>query len=289
MDAGFRAALGASIGTAIRSVTAASGGDVATAYGADLADGSRVFVKTHASLAPDAFQREAEGLAWLAETKTVHVPRVLAVGAHDGRGFLVLEQIETSRAGPHPSDEERLGRELAALHRSGAPSFGLWTSNYLALLPQDNAETTDWATFYRTRRLEPLVERARARGLCPARVAQGFDRLYAVLVDRVGPAEPPARLHGDLWAGNRILDPTGTSWVIDPCVYGGHREIDLAMMRLFGGFSSGVFQAYDEAFPLAEGHAERVALYQLYPLLAHLVLFGGGYLGEVEAALAQTL
>ena len=129
------------------------------------------------------------------------------------------------------------------------------------------------------------MSRALARGVATASLAQRFDRLYDVLEQRVGPPEPPARLHGDLWGGNRVVDARGDSWLIDPAVYAGHREVDLAMMRLFGGFSSKVWSAYREAAPLSPGHEDRVPLYQLYPLLAHLVMFGGSYLGEVEDAL----
>jgi len=114
---------------------------------------------------------------------------------------------------------------------------------------------------------------------------QGFDRLFRVLEELCGPAEPPARLHGDLWGGNLLCDDRGAPCLIDPAVYGGHREIDLAMMRLFGGFGGRVFDAYDEAWPLADGHQERMSLYQLYPLMVHVNLFGGSYGGSVEAAL----
>jgi fructosamine-3-kinase len=109
--------------------------------------------------------------------------------------------------------------------------------------------------------------------------------LFAALGERVGPAEPPARLHGDLWGGNLLCDDAGAPCLCDPAVYGGHREIDLAMMRLFGGFGARTFAAYDEAWPLAPGHAARVPLYQLYPLMVHVNLFGGGYIGQVEATL----
>jgi fructosamine-3-kinase len=117
----------------------------------------------------------------------------------------------------------------------------------------------------------------------------GFERLFAALPDLAGPDEPPARLHGDLWGGNLLVDDAGAPCLIDPAVYGGHREIDLAMMRLFGGFGPRVFAAYDEAWPLAPGHEERVGLYQLYPLMVHVNLFGGGYVGSVESSLDRLM
>src|SRR5690606_30251837 len=127
-----------------------------------------------------------------------------------------------------------LGRGLAALHRFGAASFGLDQPNFIGSLPQDNTPAGDWTEFFRERRLLPQVERAIENGRAPAALAQGFDRLFDRLPELVGPAEPPARLHGDLWGGNLHVDERGLPCLIDPAVYGGHREMDLAMMRLFG-------------------------------------------------------
>src|SRR5690606_6795024 len=152
---------------------------------------------------------------------------------------------------------------------------------------QDNTPAGDWTEFFRERRLLPQVERAIENGRAPAALAQGFDRLFDRLPELVGPAEPPARLHGDLWGGNLHVDERGLPCLIDPAVYGGHREMDLAMMRLFGGFSERVFAAYDEAYPLSPGAKDRVTLYQLYPLLVHVNHFGGSYLASVQQALAR--
>jgi len=286
VPAAVRQAIEASIGARIRASRPVSGGDINDAFELDLSDDRRVFAKTSTRLPARAFEEEARGLAWLAEARAVAVPEVLAV-SHDGPGYLVLQAIRARS--PRPSTEETLGRGLAALHRFGAPAFGLDRPNWLATLPQDNTPEPDWPTFYRRRRLEPLIERAAARGLVSAALRARFDRLFAVLSDRAGPPEPPARIHGDLWGGNWMADEAGTPYLIDPAVYGGHREIDLAMMRLFGGFEPRVFAAYTEAYPLAAGHEGRVGLYQLYPLLAHVVMFGGGYTGQLEAALSSCL
>ena len=134
-----------------------------------------------------------------------------------------------------------------------------------------------------------MLARASAGGHVTAPLQRRFDQLYRRLGDLVGTTEPPARLHGDLWGGNVIVDDQGGPCLIDPAVYGGHREMDLAMMRLFGGFSPRVFAAYEESFPLAPGAHERVPLYQLWPLLVHVALFGGGYVASVEAALDRLL
>ncbi len=269
-----------------------SGGSIADAYDVDLADGRRAFLKTHESLAPEAFAQEAAGLAWLREANAVRVPDVLAVG-DELPGFLLLERIDVGpRAGASPESraaDEAFGRALACLHRFPAPSFGLASDNHLATLPQDNTPRDSWAAFYRDQRIAPLTRAARARGLVSPRLAQDLARVCDRMESLVGPRELPSRLHGDLWGGNRLVDKNGDSWLVDPAVYAGHREIDLAMMRLFGGFSARVFDAYAETFPLAAGHEPRVALYQLYPLLAHVVMFGAGYLGQVEDAVASAL
>jgi fructosamine-3-kinase len=231
------------------------------------------------------FAAEARGLGWLAEAGALRVPAVIAAGD----GFLALELIVA--APPARDFDERLGRGLEALHRYGAPRFGLDHDNFIGRLPQDNTPAGDagWAEFYRARRLEPQLRHAVDAGLASSRLRRGFERLFRSLADDavalLGPPEPPARLHGDLWGGNLLCDEAGAPCLCDPAVYGGHREIDLAMMRLFGGFAARTFAAYDEAWPLADGHAARVALYQLYPLMVHVNLFGGSYVGQVESLL----
>jgi fructosamine-3-kinase len=287
----WREAAGRALGSAVTASRAVSGGDINQAEELTLADGRVVFAKFNAqaprpagSRALPMFAAEARGLAWLGEAAALRVPQVLAVS--DAPAFLVLERIVPARR--RPDFDERLGRGMAALHRAGAPGFGLDHDNYIGRLPQDNAPVAaaGWAAFYRARRLEPQLRRAVDAGLASAALRRGCERLFAVLEERVGPPEPPARVHGDLWGGNLIVDDAGEPCLIDPAVHGGHREVDLGMMRLFGGFSPRVFAAYDEAAPLPDGHQERVPLYQLYFLLVHLNLFGGSYLGSCERALA---
>jgi fructosamine-3-kinase len=281
VEARVRAALEAAVGGKVAGARPVSGGDINTAHAITFTNGRRLFVKTNAREPAGMFQAEAEGLAWLAEARALRVPEVVACGA----GFLALELVESA---PRARDfDEQLGRGLAALHRFGAPSFGLDRDNFIGRLPQDNAPARDWPTFFRTRRLEPQLRLAVGSGLAGARMRSGFERLFARLPELCGPPEPPARLHGDLWAGNLLVDDGGTPCLCDPAVYGGHREIDLAMMRLFGGYGPRVFAAYGDAWPLAPGHEERVTLYQLYPLMVHVNLFGGGYVGQVEAALER--
>ena len=281
MDVEVRAAVEAAVGGRIAGEQPIAGGDINRAFAIELEGGRRLFVKTNASAPAGMFEVEARGLVWLAEARALRVPDVVAAGP----GFLALALVEAGP--PAPDFDERLGRGLAALHRRGAPRFGLDHDNFIGRLPQDNTaiEAPDWASFYRARRLEPQLRRAVDDGVASSRLRRGFERLFAALAALVGPAEAPARLHGDLWSGNLLCDEAGVPCLCDPAVYGGHREIDLAMMRLFGGFGARTFAAYAEAWPLADGHAARVPLYQLYPLMVHVNLFGGGYVGQVEAAL----
>jgi fructosamine-3-kinase len=280
VDAKAKAELEAALGGRVTAARPVSGGDINRAFAVTLDDGRRLFVKTNARAPAGMFAAEARGLAWLAEARALRVPAVLAAEP----GFLALELVVAAR--PALDFDERLGRGLATLHRFGAPRFGLDHDNFIGRLPQDNAPRGDrWADFYRERRLEVQLRIAADAGRASSRMRGGFARLFAALDELVGPPEPPARLHGDLWAGNQLVDEAGAPCLCDPAVYGGHREIDLAMMHLFGGFAARVFAAYDEAWPLADGHAARVALYQLYPLMVHVNLFGGSYVGQVEALL----
>ncbi|MGB5285191.1 MAG: fructosamine kinase family protein [Polyangiales bacterium] len=286
MSPELRAALEQRLDRQVCAAKRLAGGDINDGYQVAFGDGTQIFVKTHPNPPGGMFEAEARGLRWLAEAKAIRTPAVIAVS--DGRpAFLALELLTPARR--RAGFDEALGRSLAALHAFGARSFGLDHDNFIGRLAQSNEPADDWATFYWSSRLEPQLRLAIDRGLIDAGTRSSFDALQRVLPERVGPEEPPSRLHGDLWGGNLHVDETGRAALIDPAVYGGQREIDLAMMRLFGGFSERVFAAYGEARPLAPGAAERVALYQLYPLLVHVNLFGGSYVGSVKRALGDCI
>jgi fructosamine-3-kinase len=275
------------LGSRVQSSKAAAGGDINEAFEIELANGRKYFVKTQSAELPFFFDREAQGLAWLRQAQALRVPEVIFATDKDelGPACLVLELIVK---GPHGADfDEQLGTGLAMLHRAGAAQFGLEHDNYLATLPQDNRATATWAEFYASRRIAPQLERAVRAGHANSTLAHRLERVLTRIKDLVGPEEPAARLHGDLWSGNAICDDRGAPVLIDPAVYGGHREMDLAMMRLFGGFSERVFAAYAASYPLAKGHAERVPLYQLYPLLVHVNLFGRSYVPQVERCISK--
>ena len=203
---------------------------------------------------------EAAGLRWLAEAGA-RVPAVLE--EHADR--LVLQRIAPGRLSA--AGEEELGRMLARVHLAGAPAFGALPAPGRFLVGRcelPSPEGEDWDTYYLEHRLLPLARRV------------GLEREVAgVRVE--APAEQPARLHGDLWSGNVLADRSGRAWLIDPAAYGGHREVDLAMLDLFGAVPERTLAAYQEVHPLADGWRERVPLWQLFPLLVHAVLFGGGY------------
>ena len=259
---------------------------MAESFRVSLADGRTVFAKTHRDPPPEFFVTEAEGLRWLRDAGAVPVPNVLAVSDHPA--LLVLEWIdEGGRTGDVA--EAAFGRSLAAMHRAGAPSFGREDRRTTGSrrLPNDPCES--WAEFYADRRLRPLARMASDQHALPPDVVAGIETIADRIDDLGGPAEPPARLHGDLWAGNRVVDGSGRSWLIDPAAHGGHREFDLAMMRLFGGFGPEAFAAYDEAHPLADGWRDRVELHQIAPLAVHAIKFGGGYVEATARAVARYL
>ena len=290
VDPELAAALGRSLGAAVLASRPVHGGDVARAYAVDLADGRRVFAKTHPTAPPDFFTTEAAGLRWLRDGLAgadLAVPEVLAV-ADDQPNHLVLEWIDEARAARSvDAAEARCGRGLAALHVSGAPCFGREDRRTTGSRGLPNDPTATWVEFYAERRLLPLARLARDARVLSGPTIAALERVAARLDTVGGPPEPPARLHGDLWAGNRLVGADGRHWLVDPAAHGGHREFDLAMMRLFGGFGSGCFAAYDESTPLAGGWEERVPLHQIAPLVVHAIKFGGGYVGAATAAIAR--
>ncbi|MFK7897221.1 MAG: fructosamine kinase family protein [Myxococcota bacterium] len=260
-----------------------SGGDIGESHCVALEDGTKCFVKVYPDAPPGQTEAEAAGLRWLAEPGVIRVAEVVAVGSN----WLALAWIEAGPMQPHSAVE--LGRGLGRLHATGSERFGLDHDNWIGSLPQNNHPGDDWPCFYGERRLHPLVESAARKSLLPQAMRRDFESLLARLPELVGPPEKPARLHGDLWSGNVLYDENGSPWLIDPAAYAGHREVDLAMMKLFGGFSAETDRAYAEEFELAPGAAARVALYQLYPLLVHLNLFGESYCNGVAGALQQAL
>ncbi len=258
------------------------GGDINEAWQV-LLDGRETFVKTRSDAGEGEYALEAAGLEWLAEPGALGVPRVIEV-AED---YLALEWVQPGRLSAEGAEE--LGRGLARIHVAGSPNFGdpgfgerLGVQARIGSLRLPNEPCADWISFYAERRLLPLARIAAERNALSASGVAAVERVSEQLEQLAGPAEPPARLHGDLWSGNVYADNEGRPWLIDPSAYGGHREVDLAMLRLFGAPSERVFAAYEELTPLADGWRERVSLWQLLPLLVHALLFGGSYCDKAE-------
>ncbi|MBX3286089.1 MAG: fructosamine kinase family protein [Actinobacteria bacterium] len=282
--------VGRALGTSVTVAARVHGGDVARAFRLELADGRTVFAKTHADPPAGFFTTEAAGLAWLREPGAVAIPEVLAVSDGDASGVpahLVLEWIEV---GPRrPGADAALGEALAALHGAAAPSFGRADRRTTGSRGLPNEPCASWPEFYATQRLAPLTRLAADADALPSSAIADLDRLADP--DRLaafeGADEPPARLHGDLWAGNRLDGADGRTWLVDPAAHGGHREFDLAMMALFGGFDPSCFAAYRAVRPLAPGWADRVALHQIAPLVVHAIKFGGSYGPAASAAISR--
>lgn len=263
----------------------AGGGDSNEARLLWLSDGTRVFLKANTKENAPFFQAEAAGLSAIAGTKAVGTPQVLCTGTEPGRdgyAFLLLEYLEGRRRDDY---WEQFGRNLAAMHRAQAAEFvtggryGFFMDNYIGMGKQCNTAQESWIGFFRDCRLEPQFERAfgyfdKAGRKSAARV---LERAEEILTE---PAHP-SLLHGDLWSGNVITGRDGHAWLIDPAVYVGHAETDLAMTELFGGFPPAFYRAYQEAAPLEPGYESRRDLYHLYHLLNHLNLFGSAYLPSV--------
>lgn len=262
------------MGAAVTDAQPVSGGCINDARRVTTADGRELFVKTSATARPGMYEAEARGLRWLAEAGAP-VPDVVAVREHEAPRGIALQWLEP--APPRPDRDEQLGRDLAAIHRAGAEQWGLDHDNFIGDLPQPNSPLASWAEFWAQRRLLPFATDAHDRGALTSAGRRAVERVAGRIAKLAGADERPARLHGDLWSGNAAPGPDGRTWLIDPAVYGGHREVDLAMMQLFGGFADRTFAAYHEAFPLGDGWRDRLGLWQLYPLLVHAVLFGGGY------------
>lgn len=259
--------------SAVVATAPVAGGDVSTATKLRLSNGTTALMKTLTHAPADFFEREAAGLRWLGEVAGgVPTPEVLAVDQE----CLILRWVEQGRH-THIDSAVAFGRALATTHRAGAESFGLDRDGFVGRLPLPNKPAETWAEFYAVRRLLPYLKLARDRG----HVTDGEAATVEAVVPRLAellPAEPPARLHGDLWNGNVLWGQDTRVWVIDPAAYAGHREVDLAMLAIFGlPHLPRVLEAYEEVAPLAEGWQDRVGLHQLFPLLVHACLFGGGY------------
>jgi len=281
-------AIGKAIGATLqpRPAAAVHGGSINECHRWE-SDSGPLFVKVASLTARSMFEAEAAGLAELRRADAVRVPRVLGIAATEQEVALVLEWIElvsTTRA-----SEAALGEQLAAQHRVTAAAFGWHRDNTIGSTPQLNAWCDDWVSFFRERRLRPQLDLARSNGF-EGRL-QDAGRALLSRLDRLLPLphEPPSLLHGDLWGGNWGTDAGGGPVIFDPAVYFGDRVADIAMTRLFGGFGASFYAAYERMWPMPAGSDKRIMLYNLYHILNHLNLFGGGYLAQALSSIERLL
>lgn len=262
---------------------ALAGGDINQALRLRTKDGT-FFLKYNRLSAEDMLQTEVKSLAALREHSPLHIPEVLGLGKTEENAFMLLAFIES---GPKSSHFwESLGQGLAKQHSVSAAYYGLGHDNYIGSLAQPNKQTVDWVGFFIEQRLQPQIERARSHGLLDDSDTRSFERLQAQLPSILNEARP-SLLHGDLWSGNILADRSGKPYLIDPAVYYGHPEIELAFTQLFGGFHARFYGAYQEIRPIEAGFSERAAIYNLYPLLVHLNLFGKSYYSAVKKVIEQ--
>ncbi len=251
-----------------------TGGDINSAAIINFENGYSYFLKWNDAAPERMFETEAKGLELLSDADTeLIIPEVILIGID----FLLLSLIES---GTENSDSSfQFGAELAKLHKHSSESFGLDHSNFIGKLSQKNSTHQNWADFYISERIKPQIKLGIKSGKFESNLISKLVSLHQV-VQRVFPEEPPSLLHGDLWSGNYMFTKDGRASIYDPAVYYGHREMDIAMTRLFGGFSSDFYAGYNSEYPLAGGFEDRIELCNLYPVLVHANLFGGAYVNQ---------
>jgi protein-ribulosamine 3-kinase len=237
------------------------------------------FVKYNKDGDPQLFEKEVSNLGLLAQARAVKTPEVIGAFTIENMPVLLLEYIEEGT--PHFDFWRDFGTGLARLHKNSAPQFGLDYNNYIGILPQLNTKYDLWIDFFIQCRLEPMLKRALDTNKADHTLVQKFESLYGKL-NEIFPEEKPALLHGDLWGGNCMADMNGDPVMYDPASYYGHREMDLAMSNLFGGFDAEFYDAYNEEFPLEKNWKQRIPICNLYPLLVHANLFVGSYMQSIK-------
>jgi len=260
------------------------GGSINTALKVETNKG--IFFVKHNSkhLYPAMFEKEALGLKLLRETGSIKVPDVVTFGNVDEDSFLVLNYIESGHKSRSFWDD--FAKNLTALHKNTSEKFGLDHDNYIGSLKQFNYWENTWTEFFRVQRLEIQIKMARDSSLLDRSIVSAFERFYNRL-DDIFPNEQSALVHGDLWSGNFMVGENGEPIILDPAVYYGHREMDLAMSQLFGGHPNEFYNSYNKYFPLEKGWQKRMDYCNLYPLLVHVNLFGGGYVASVKSIVSR--
>lgn len=245
----------------------------------------RYFIKTNvAEKYPGMFEAESKGLDLLKSTHTFRIPDVHFTGDHRGQAFILMEYISSSASGE--ANWEEFGISLSKLHQQYSTFFGLEYDNYIGSLPQLNKNKNNWAEFFIENRLMVQQKSAMDSKRIDSNTSKMLDKLYSKM-EQLFPNEKPSLLHGDLWSGNFLNDENGKPVIVDPAVYYGHREMDIAMSKLFGGFNDQMYRNYNQEFPLENGWQERLDLCNLYPIMVHVNLFGGSYATQCKQILQR--
>ncbi|GIK61691.1 MAG: phosphotransferase [Ignavibacteriota bacterium] len=267
------------LGSKIKSFSSLSGGCISDAFKISTENGTSFFLKYNPSASNDMFFKEANGLRELDKSNAIKIPEVLSVD----EDYILLEFIASGNR--KKKFFEDFGKSFAEMHKFKSDSFGFYENNYIGSNPQinipDEKEKSDWTAFYLNKRILFQLQLAEKLGNSTDELRKGISKLENKIEDIIGHnSEKPSLLHGDLWAGNYMIDQNGNAVLIDPAAYYGHREADLGMTKLFGGFNSEFYKAYNESFPLEDGFDYRENIYKLYHVLNHLNLFGGGYYSQ---------
>lgn len=267
------------LGSKIKSFSSLSGGCISDAFKISTENGTSFFLKYNPSASNNMFLKEANGLRELDKSNAIKIPEVLSVD----EDYILLEFIASGNS--KKNFFEDFGKSFAEMHKFKSDSFGFYENNYIGSNPQinipDEKEKSDWTAFYLNKRILFQLQLAEKLGNSTDELRKGISKLENKIEDIIGHnSEKPSLLHGDIWGGNYMIDQNGNAVLIDPAVYYGHREADLGMTKLFGGFNSEFYKAYNESFPLEDGFDYRENIYKLYHVLNHLNLFGGGYYSQ---------
>lgn len=268
----------------IKKAVPAHGGSINECFVLETSEGKFFLKRNENDKFPRMFEEETKGLQQLSISPILRIPKPISNGIFKGQAYLLTEFIESGLQ--TENFWEKFGQGMAELHKNNRDYYGADSDNYIGSLVQSNSVHRQWADFFIQQRLRPQIQLTTEKHLLDRTELEMFDKLFLKL-DSFFPVELPALLHGDLWSGNFICSTNSQPVIFDPACYFGHREMDIAMTKLFGGFERKFYSAYNEVRPLETGWEERTEICNLYPLLVHLNLFGGGYRKQIELTLRK--